>query len=147
MKRIIGFLSLVLTLAFAANAQTYSPAYILAGGTNAIVAGATSNYSTSVFVADVRKQKNIGLLLSWKMTGTGTDNTVVTFERSLDNSTYDGTHTFALTKANNGTSVVTIGTNLTLNGFGYIRLKSIVNGDSGDAITNMTIQYAIKQAD
>jgi len=147
MKRFVFAVIALTALAIGLEAQSYSTVNLLNGTTDRIVAGATSNYSTAAFTADVRKQKNIGILLSWKMTGSGTDNTVITFERSLDNSTWDGTHTFALTKANNGTTVVTVGTNLALNGFGYIRLKSIVNGDSGDAVTNLLLQYAIKQAD
>ena len=147
MKR---FILSILTLVFVAigvQAQTYYPVTLLNGTTDAIVANTTSNYSTAAFTADVRRQQNIGILLSWKLTGTGTDNTVFTFERSIDNSTYDKTHMLVVTLANTGATAVTCGTNLALNGFGWIRLKSIVNNDTGDAITNLLVQYAIKQND
>lgn len=148
MKRYILLIVSLIALALPAVAQTYSAINLLDGGTSAIVsANTTSNYSTAAFTADVRRQQNIGILLSWKLTGTGTDNTVFTFERSVDNSTYDALHTFVITQANTGATAVTLGTNLTLNGFGYIRLKSIVNNDAGDVLTNIVVQYAIKQAD
>jgi hypothetical protein len=147
MKRFIFALFAIAALAITCSAQTYSPITILNGTTDAITANATSNYSTAAFTFDVRKQKNLGIMLSWKLTGTGTDNTVFTFERSLDGSTYDGVSTFSVTAANTGATTKSIGTNITLNGYGWIRLKSIVNGDSGDAITNLLVQGAIKQAD
>lgn len=147
MKKLLALLALV-GLCAVASAQVYSPVYLINQGASGIVtANTTSNYSTAAFTADVRKQRTLGILLSWKLTGSGTDNNVFTFERSIDNSTYDATQTFAVTAANNGTTTVTIGTNITLNGFGWIRLKSIQNGDANDVLTNLVVQYAIKQAD
>jgi hypothetical protein len=147
MKKTLNFLFAILAVAATCSAQQYSPITILNGTTDRIVANTTSNYSTGAFTFDVRKQRNLGLLLSWKLTGTGTDNTVFTFERSLDNSTYDATSTFVVTVANTGATTVTIGTNMALNGYGWVRLKSILNNDTGDAITNLLVQGAIKQAD
>ena len=145
MKKLLALAALALT-AGAALAQTYSAQTVMDGGTNGTPAATTGTYSTGGYAMDVRKQQIIPILFSFKCGATNAGTVVLKFERSLDNSTYDATHVFTLTATANGTNVVTIATNLTLNGFGWVRLKTVANTNNVAGTTNMVLQYGIKQA-
>ena len=145
MKALTIIAALTLTLG-AALGQAYSPQTILNGSTHGVGAASTTNYSASQFSMDVRKQEVIPLLFSFACTATNAGTVLLTFERSLDNTTYDGTHTFTWEVTANGTSTVSLCTNFTLSGFGWVRLKSIDNTNDVAGTTNMVLKYGINQA-
>ena len=147
MKTLLLLYALVGAIVTAPAQVRYASQSVMSGGTNGTPAATTGTYSTASYAMDVRKQEIIPLLFSFKCGATNAGTVVLTFERSLDGTTYDATHTFVLTATANGTSVVTIATNMTLNGFGWIRLKSVANTNDVAGTTNMVLQYAIKQAD
>lgn len=145
MKAITILAALTLTLG-AALGQAYAPQTILNGATHGVGAASTTNYSASQFSMDVSKQEIIPLLFSFACTDTNEGTVLLTFERSLDNSTYDGTHTFAWEVTADGTNTISICTNFTLNGFGWVRLKSIANTNDVSGTTNMVLKYGINHA-
>lgn len=151
MKQLIRLIGIAFCFAMAlcasAQSSVYSAQSLMAAGTNGVGANTTTTYSTSAYVVDVRKQKNTAILLSFTCGGTNASTITLTWERSLDGSFYDTTSTFVHTVAANGTNTVTVGTNITLNGWGYYRLKTIANPNATVGLTNITLQYSIKQAD
>lgn len=128
------------------TAQQYAALQVLNGGTHGVGAASTTNYGAG-FTMDVRKQEKIPLVFTFRCTATNAGFVDLVFERSLDNSTYDGVSTMTWRAIANGTNWVYAATNYTLNGWGYLRLKSIANTNNVAGTTNMVLTYAIKQAD
>lgn len=136
------------SLAFAATAQELRYAVesltLPGGATQFVAGGGTTNINASI---DVRKQNTVAVSIAFKMTGTDTSTNVLTFQRSLDNSTWE---TLAAKKtaigiaATSGTQTVTV-TNIPTYGAGYIRLATWLN-EGSESATNIVVSYAIKWA-
>jgi hypothetical protein len=143
MKKLIRSLLVLALAGFAlpAVAQQYQNTTLISARN--IPGGATSNYNLTI---GAQKYKEVGISATWKLDGAGTDVSTITFDQSLDGSTWSTVGSSTLAAANAGTTTVTYVTNITMNAKGYIRLKSMVNGTSGQAITNLTISYSLKPA-
>lgn len=142
------FFSLLLIVAFVfalsapvVQAQQYAVTTLLSGGTQNIAGGATSNYNTTI---GLTKYAEVGVQTAFKLTGAGTENIITTFEFGLDGSNWETIKTYKWTNAANGTTLVVASTNIYMGSVGYLRLKSIVNGSSGEAVTNLLMQYSVK---
>jgi len=148
MNKLFAAIVATVFLAVALNAQEarYVPQQVLSTtwtATNAVVGGATSNLN---FTIDVRKQQNLGVAVSYKLTGSGTETATLTFNKSIDGSTFN-THANAnltITLPANGTTTATTVTNLDCKGIGYLRLATILNGSAGETMTNIVIKYSTK---
>lgn len=142
MKRLLSILTVSLLTICAANAAPgWDLATLLSGGTQNIPAGGTSNYTAT---ANVRYAETAGIYMSYKLTGAGTDNIIFKFSKSVDGSNYEGTPSVLITNAANGTTAVHHVTTQSVVGLSDLKLASIVNGSSGEAITNLVVKIGIK---
>jgi hypothetical protein len=129
--------------ACAASAQQYAIQTLISSQN--IPGGATSNYTAvTTAVIPLTKYDKTTLFGTWKLDGAGTNNVVLTFDRSVDGTNWDTKDPYVFTVPNTGTTTVNWLTNLTVDTMGYIRLKTIVNGTAGQAMTNLTIKAATK---
>ena len=121
---------------------------LLFGGTNAVLAGTTSNYTVAanMLVLDVRKQANVDVSIQWANDATNLGSTTFTFQRSIDSINWEtnSPNTTAIALTNNGTNVSIVLTNLNTQGAGYMRLTSIAQTNAVANFTNVNIQYGIK---
>ncbi len=128
-------------LSFAAHAQQYHSVALLLGGTVNITAGSTSNYTSSV---NVRGADNVAIYTSHKLNGSGTDGIIFKFKKSADGSNFETTPSILITNAANGTSAVLTVSPVSVAGCHSIQLSSIVNGVSGQAVTNLFVTVGVK---
>ena len=104
---------------------------------------AASGTSNNVDVVTLTKYEDLTIYIKTQLAGSGTDNTVVSYSKSVDGVTYETTPSVVLTIANTGTTAVNTVTNINVGAAGYLRLTSIVNGDTGDVLT-YTNTFALK---
>jgi hypothetical protein len=104
---------------------------------------AASGTSNDVATVVCTKHEDVAIHLKWTLAGSGTDNTVVSYSKSLDGVLYETTPSVVFTVANTGTTAVNVTTNVTMGAVGYLKLASIVNGDTGDVLT-LTNTFALK---
>lgn len=109
-----------------------------------VAASGTSNY-TSQAVCTLTKYEDVTIHVRTSLAGSGTDNTVLSYSKSVDGTTYETTPSVVITVANTGTTAVNTITNINVGAAGYLRLTSIVNGDTGDALT-VTNTFVTKPA-
>ncbi len=140
MKTIFAF-AFAFAMSFAAQAQQYHPVALLLGGTANITAGSTSNYTYTV---NVKAADNVAIWSSFKLNGAGTDGIIFKFSKSADGSNFETTPSILITNAANGTSAVSTISPTSVTGVHSIRLSSIVNGVSGQAVTNLFVTVGVK---
>lgn len=144
MKSILAILALI-AFTLTVNAQSYGPVSLPSATLSTVTAGATSNLTYTI---DVRKQNNVEVQVDMQgNAANGTlSNVVFTFQKSVTGNSWgtDAASQFTWTPAINGTTAVTSTTNLTANGLGYFRLKSIQNTSTNVAITNLVFSYGVK---
>lgn len=130
-----------LAFGFAANAQTYK-SETLTPLSAAIVANTSSN-TTSVI--DVRRQDLLSLQLTAASGSTNAPTLTLTFVYSVDGTTYGSvpTTTWAL-KLPATTASTTITTNLSVYGYGYVKLATVACSNDTDPVTLTALKYAIK---
>jgi hypothetical protein len=108
----------------------------------AIVVGA-SGTSNTVDTITLTKYEDVAVHVKTQLAGSGTDNTVISYSKSVDGVTYETTPSVVLTIANTGTTAVNTVTNISMGACGYLKIASIVNGDTGDALT-VTNTFSVK---
>jgi hypothetical protein len=144
-------LAAVLVAAFlppSASAQGYTgyaAQTILGGGTNNIAPSGSNVYNA---VMTLTRQREVAVQVQFSCVGTNLSTLVFHVDPSVDpNVGYDTANdAYDFSIAANGTNQVTYVTNLVaLGGIGYLRLQSVVNPNSATAVTNLTVQYAIKR--
>jgi hypothetical protein len=143
MKKIILSAVVGALLAVSASAQE-SRVYTLGGyngGTNNF-ATATTNTITGAAIA-VSEVDNVGVQLTFKGTGSGTDTIVFKFALSLDGTTYETTPSTTVTQALAGTAVVSKVANISVPSAGAIKLVSVENPASV-GVTNVFIKVRVK---
>lgn len=126
-----------------AVAQSYEPITLLSGGTRNISAGATSNYTSTVFCP---RADFVGILTGTKLTGAGTEGIIFKFSKSMDGATYETTPSVLITNTSNGATAVNKFTVIDVTGVHTLKLASIVNGSSGEAVTNLTVKVGVKNS-
>jgi hypothetical protein len=143
MKKILTIISVLGLFASAVNAQTYAAQSVTV--TNAIAASSTENLNQ---VIDCRKQKDVAIQISFKMSSSGTGNQTFVFDRSVDGSTWNSLAADKTTVvvAATGATLSTTVTNLNTYGAGFLRLVSWQNGQAGQYATNTSVKYGIKIA-
>lgn len=145
-KKFTAFMLLMLAfigLALSASAQQYNVtalsytnggATYLDGGTNHIPAAATNTLNSPITLT---RYDQMAIQLVFKLNGSGTSATVWNFDHSADGTNYT-TGALALSLSANGTTAVTITTNITVNATGYWRLRTVENPNAS-AITNLQV--------
>lgn len=142
MKKLIMLIGALAIAAISTQAQTYS-AQNVGLGLTAIAATGASNILATL---DVRKQKDVAVQIDFKLSGSGTGNQTLVFERSVDGSTWttlSADKSSVVIAATSGTVSTTV-TNLPTYGCGWIRLATWTNADASRYVTNLTVKYAIK---
>jgi hypothetical protein len=132
-KIILGF-ALVLACIFMpqAKAQSYSP-QTLSGLPATLATSASANILSSVYVGN---REYLSAVFKYLPGGTTTQNITITIDYSVDGSNWTVAPTTAWVFASPGsTNETTIGTNLNVGGWGWIRFKTIANAGSGSTIT------------
>lgn len=122
-------------------AQTYGVT-TLSGLPVSVADSATSNINA---VIDARRSTSIGVFVESKLAGAGTGNITLTFSKGIDQATFGSLGGTKLTMVYPaaGTSAVSLVTNLSTAGFGYLRLDSIANS-GGAVLTNLVIKIGHK---
>jgi hypothetical protein len=129
--------------AAAQNYIGYSAETLIPGGTNNVAFAATNTYTLTLTLT---RQAEVAIQLSFSALGTNTSNIDFKLEPSVDGVTFDTQNTaHTITIAANGTNVVTLVTNRVVGAVGYLRLRSVSNPNATQALTNLSVQYAIKR--
>jgi len=131
-------LSLIILCASVFLASALDTVTVLDGGTNNVAATTTNTYNVAITPA---KANNLAVMYQFKLTSSGTSATAATFQRSVDNSTWESAFSLPGTAA--GTTVVTVTTNIPTGAYGYYRLNTVTNGNA-NAMTNVTVKYSVK---
>lgn len=143
MKRFIkSVLALVCVTVFAVSVQAQQYATTTHTLTDA-VAAVTTNAALNKAAFTATKNGEVAVWVSSKLTAAGTTTSDYVFQTSTDGTTYAGP-SFTLTIANAGTTTVNVSSNVTLGAHGYIRLKSVTNGDDDGVLTNIVVRYTVK---
>lgn len=130
---------LAVFLTVSAQAQQYKTTSTSV--TNLIAAVTTNTVNTAAFTTT--KVGEVAIGVSAKLTAAGTSVTLFTFQQSVDGTTYDSpTFTLPLTQA--GTTTASASTNVNVGAYGYVRLRSIGNGDDDGVCSNIVVTYTIK---
>jgi hypothetical protein len=148
-KSVLGWLAILgvmiagMAMAPKARAQwgVYGPNTLTSGSTNDVRALTTNTLNK---VMEVTQYKEVGLLLSFKMTGAGTSNVVFRLDESLDGSTWGSNQRLVFALAGNGTTAVNFITNINTTGIGYLRLTSADNTNASGTFTNVTVVISTK---
>lgn len=134
----------LLGIVVSSHAQTYGMINLLNGGTRNVEANSTSNYTDT---ATLTKYEDVTLQLEFKNIH-GSANSLCTFifATSTDGTNYSTLNRPTIQGAFNGTTLVTINTNLTLGAAGYIRLISIQNACATSLYhaTNVAVRVGYK---
>ena len=144
MKKLFLLFS-ALALAVSAQAQTYSPLTIASGYPTVLAANSATTLASSV-VFDVRKQKDVAVMLRWVGLDTGSNGVVsFTFARGVDGSTFEtlAAKRTVIAIASTGAATNVCITNIPSYGAGFIKLISLANDDSA-GLTNIVIKEATK---
>jgi len=139
-KYIFSLLAFV-CLTFSASAQNWSTIISPTGTSNNVAAASTNSY---LLMLDATEQLNVGFMYSAKCVATNGTTTTITFDSSIDGSTWSS-NVYTFTIAQNGTTPVSLCTNIPVGGVNYLRLNSIGNPGSVGALTNITFQYSAKR--
>jgi hypothetical protein len=136
--KILAGLALLVAVVLPAQAQQYNT-----GSFSTVVAASTTSNYTSSLVIGMTKYQDVGIRVLSTLAGSGTDNTTVKLARSIDGVTYETTPSVVITIANTGTTAVNTLTNIEQGAVGFLRLASVQDGDTGDALS-ATVQYVLK---
>lgn len=129
--------------AFAVNAQAQRYVDALSGGTNNIAASTLKSATNSAIILGRLPGGEVGVQADYVLDGAGTSAVTFVFERSVDGVTFDAATTYTLSGAAAGTARVANTTNFTVDGFPYLRVKSMQNTNSS-SVTNLYLRYTIK---
>jgi hypothetical protein len=143
MKKLLALFAIAFAFVGAvASASDYEYATLLSitSHSGTITNGATSNYTA---VAHVAKAETVGIMVKLQLNGAGTDNTLIKFKKSVDGENYETTPSIIVTNANAGTTATYYFTPVSVIGAQTIQLSSIVNGTSGQALTNVFVKVGI----
>jgi hypothetical protein len=78
-----------------------------------------------------------------QLNGAGTDGTIFKFKKSVDGENYESTPSILITNANAGTTATYYFNAVSVIGAQTIQLSSVVNGTSGQALTNVFVKVGI----
>lgn len=136
----------IIAFAFDAQAQQYTVTTLLNGGTNNVAGASTNSYSSATYVVPgIAKYSDVAIQISGKgLDATNAAAWSVVFDKSVDGVTWGNNSPLTIAVTPAGTAVRTVVTNITLGPIGYLRLNSILNLSSADAITNITVKVAVK---
>jgi hypothetical protein len=130
---------LAVFLTVSASAQQYGTTSVSV--TNLIAAVSTNTVDTGAFTAT--KYGEVVVRVSAKLTAAGTTVTLFTIQKGVDGTTYDGpTEVLSLTQA--GTTTASVSSNVNMGAYGYVRIKSIGNGDDDGVCSNIVVSYTVK---
>jgi hypothetical protein len=130
---------LAVFLTGSASAQQYGTTSVSV--TNLIAAVTTNTVNTGAFTAT--KYGEVVVQVSAKLTAAGTSVTLFTIQKGVDGTTYDGpTEVLSLTQA--GTTTASVSSNVNMGAYGYVRIKSIGNGDDDGVCSNIVVSYTVK---
>lgn len=139
-QKIVAVAGLILA-SVTSFAQTYTPV-TLTGLPADLATSATSNILASVYVGN---REYLSAVFAYLPGGTTTQNITITIDYSVDGSNWTVAPTTSWVFASPGsTNATTIGTNLNVGGWGWIRFKTIANAGSGSTITPQSLKIGDK---
>lgn len=139
MKKLFIALLAVAAVVSTASAQTYSAQSLSVPAT---LGNGVTNLASPPTIGAL-KQQNVALSVTISGTAGGTN--TITLNKSVDGSNWDTNSANCITFVAGTTSGqnVTTTTNLTVSGFGYLRIQTM-NVTSSGTITNNSVTYGIK---
>ena len=145
MKNIIKILTLAAAVVVASVQQSNAQGVVTLPVMTVAASVASNAVWSSAHVIDVRRQQNVAIEWTFGLAGAGSGITSVSFTPSLDGTTLTTAfpeHEFILARAANGTTRVTVATNLNVKGYNYL-VVGVVSNASANILTN-TIRYVVK---
>jgi hypothetical protein len=130
-KKLILSLIAITGLSIAANAQQYQT--ITLQSAVKLNGGATGTYTLPV---NVRAADSVGITTKTCLDGAGTEEIIFKFAKSVDGVYFETTPSILVTNTSNGTTQVISFKTVDVTGAHTIRLASVVNGSSGQVVTN-----------
>lgn len=123
-----------------------TPGVIAINSTNAVAHNST-NVSSATDVSQSYSRGaglNLGIQLKFQFTAAGASNIILNLDKSVDGASWDAAALLNWPVAGNGTNVITVVTNVVLNGIPAIR-ASLFNTNQGTFdLTNASIRYYVK---
>lgn len=111
-------------------------------------ANVTSNTPVGVVTIDCRGQQNVALQWTVNLSGSGTEVMGLRFQPSADGATLPTTpstaQSYVLAIAANGTTPVTVTTNLATLGYPFVHLYYATNGNASNRMTNQFKYWVAK---
>jgi hypothetical protein len=138
MKKLLLSLVAVAALAVSAAAQQYQPLTLQSLVT--VAGGATGTYTLPV---NVRGANYVGIFTKSTLNGAGTEGIIYKFKKSMDGVNFETTPSILITNTSNGTTSVANFNAVDVSGVHTILLSSVVNGSSGQIVTN-TVMVGVK---
>jgi hypothetical protein len=131
LKLLVSSAAAALFLTATASAQQFQPITLLSSHTNA--PSALSNYTA---VVNVRAATVVGIMTESTLSGSGSDEIVWTFAKSVDGANFETTPSLTITNTSNGSTTVRTFTALDVTGVHTLKLLSVTNGSSSRMLTN-----------
>lgn len=161
-KTLALFVATLMLSAFSAHAQRYSTyvvstlcsniqmSTVITNGVGPCLTNTVTGVGTGSRTIDVRLQDNVAVTVCTRLAGANVLNAKISFERSLDNSSYDADNPIVIRPESVGTNSAMAGwttytTNLPCEGIGYLRLKTIANVDTNGILTNTFLLWSVKR--
>lgn len=132
--------------ALGAHAQQYATTThtltntVAAFTTNAAVSGA------QILAFTATKYQDVNVTIKTELTAAGTTVSDFKFVRSVDGANFETTPSIVMSIANAGTTSVIVSSNINLGAAGFLKLKTITNGDDDGVETNIVVKYTVKPA-
>jgi hypothetical protein len=130
-----------------AHAQQFAINGVFNGGSNNFVkAGVASNYNTSTYYIPCTKYQEVAITWGFKLTGAGTTASKIVLTPTADGTNYSTVTTdfVVMGQLGNGTTQVTIVSNLPCGSFAGWKINYVTNGTPDQDMTNHILYYTIK---
>lgn len=140
MKKPLIILGLALVSA-SAHAQISRPE-VLNTGTNVIAASGTLSPTNAIITS--AKHANVALQASFKLSGTGVGNVVLSFAKSVDGVRFESTPSVTMTIAASGTNTVAAVSNVSLGAVPALKLVSVTNANTPSTVAELSVKSFLK---
>ena len=114
--------------------------------TNAVVTTTNTIATNSLYGVsslDTKSSATAALLVSFKLTGSGTSAVALNYQPNIDGVTTNTSPASQISLAANGTTTVSTNVSVTCGAFGWLNLQSITNANAS-AVTNLVIKFVQK---
>ncbi len=142
MKKTFLILTAVFALAVSSFAQSPNVYTMVSGGTNNVAAGVTNTFSSTLAVSEY---DYCAIQFSVKSSAADAGQVILKIPRSLDSTTYETAPGIYLPLTLNGTTLVTVVTNVPIFGVATFGNPTVQHTNGGAFLTNVTVKVRLNQ--